>query len=57
MQEPVGQCMDCGKTVFCDGGFLGGVVLEDHQLRCYDCDGKLKNKEEKQKEDSTKIAE
>jgi DNA-directed RNA polymerase subunit RPC12/RpoP len=50
MQEPVGQCLDCGKTVFCDGGFLGGVVLEDHQLRCYDCDEKLKAKQVQKEE-------
>ena len=37
MQEPVGVCVDCGKTVYFDGGFLDGVILEDHTLRCSDC--------------------
>jgi hypothetical protein len=46
MQEPVGECCDCGKTIFCDGGFLCGVVLENHELRCYDCDEKAKNEKQ-----------
>lgn len=40
MKEPVGICIDCQKTVYCDGGFLNGVILEDSQLRCYDCEDK-----------------
>jgi hypothetical protein len=46
MQEPVGECRDCGKTIFCDGGFLCGVVLENHELRCFDCDEKAKNEKQ-----------
>ncbi|WP_205004407.1 hypothetical protein [Scopulibacillus daqui] len=37
IKEPVGKCIDCNKTVYCEGGFLQGVVLENHRIRCYDC--------------------
>lgn len=37
VREPVGTCVDCGKTVYCESGFLSGIVLENHRLRCYDC--------------------
>ena len=37
-KQPVGTCFECGKMVYCDGGFLGGVVLPDHTIKCYECD-------------------
>lgn len=45
MKEPVGECIDCRKIVYCDGGFLDGIVLKDHSIRCYDCDEKLQKEE------------
>lgn len=34
--EVVGTCSTCGKTVYCDAGFVQGVH-ENGQLRCFDC--------------------
>jgi len=34
--EVVGSCVQCGKTVYCDAGFLQGVQL-DGQLYCLAC--------------------
>ncbi|MFC7393535.1 hypothetical protein [Scopulibacillus cellulosilyticus] len=40
MKEPVGKCIDCDKTVYCAGGFLQGIVLENHRIRCFECQNK-----------------
>lgn len=37
MRERVGDCKQCGKPVYCNEGFLNGVVLEDRTLVCFDC--------------------
>jgi hypothetical protein len=37
MQELVGCCKKCNKTIFCDNGFLNGIVLDDKSLLCFDC--------------------
>ncbi|BBH24147.1 hypothetical protein Back11_54920 [Paenibacillus baekrokdamisoli] len=37
MQELVGQCKTCNKHIFCQDGFINGVVLEDKSLLCFDC--------------------
>lgn len=37
MQELVGTCSTCGKTIYCREGFLDGVVLEDKSLVCFEC--------------------
>lgn len=37
MQELVGNCKKCNKQIFCNDGFLNGVVLEDKSLICFDC--------------------
>jgi hypothetical protein len=37
MQELVGYCKKCNKPIFCNNGFLNGVVLEDKSLVCFDC--------------------
>lgn len=37
MRERVGDCKQCGKEVYCNEGFLNGVVLEDRTLVCFDC--------------------
>lgn len=34
--EVVGTCSTCGKTIYCDAGFVQGVH-EDGQLLCFDC--------------------
>lgn len=40
MQELVGYCISCNKQVFCQDGFINGVVLEDKTLLCFDCSEK-----------------
>jgi hypothetical protein len=40
MKEPVGSCRRCGKTVYCDNGFLEGVVLNEGGVICLECDEK-----------------
>lgn len=37
MQERVGSCKTCNREVFCNDGFINGVVLEDKTLVCFDC--------------------
>lgn len=37
MQEPVGCCKICQKQIFCYGGFINGIVMEDKTLLCFDC--------------------
>lgn len=37
MQEFVGHCKECNKQVFCNDGFINGIVLEDKSLICFEC--------------------
>jgi hypothetical protein len=37
MQEEVGRCIKCGKTIFCLDGFLNGVVGTNGQITCFSC--------------------
>lgn len=37
MQEFVGSCKECKKQIFCNDGFISGVVLEDKNLICFNC--------------------
>ncbi|MBU8908663.1 hypothetical protein [Desertibacillus haloalkaliphilus] len=37
MKEAVGSCVNCGKTVFCENGFLAGAVADDKRLYCFSC--------------------
>ena len=40
MQELVGLCKECNKQIFCNDGFLNGIVLDDQSLLCFDCSDK-----------------
>ncbi|WP_199924957.1 hypothetical protein [Paenibacillus sp. IHBB 10380] len=40
MQELVGHCKECKKEIFCNDGFLNGIVSEDKSLVCLDCSDK-----------------
>lgn len=37
MREWIGKCRDCGRDIYCENGFLNGVVLEDQSLKCFPC--------------------
>lgn len=37
MQELVGECKACKKQIFCNDGFINGVVLDDNTLICFEC--------------------
>ncbi|MBB3131872.1 alpha-D-ribose 1-methylphosphonate 5-phosphate C-P lyase [Paenibacillus rhizosphaerae] len=37
MREWIGKCRDCGKDIYCENGFLNGVVLDDQSLKCFAC--------------------
>ncbi|WP_168118957.1 hypothetical protein [Paenibacillus sp. HB172176] len=37
MREYVGTCSLCGKSIYCEDGFLNGIVLEDKELLCFEC--------------------
>ncbi|WP_179281435.1 hypothetical protein [Paenibacillus sp. XY044] len=37
MREWIGKCRDCGRDIYCENGFLNGVVLEDQSLKCFGC--------------------
>ncbi|WP_179133918.1 hypothetical protein [Halobacillus massiliensis] len=43
MKELVGRCAACDKKVYCEDGFLNGVVSEDRKLRCFACEEKEKS--------------
>ncbi|WP_226036880.1 hypothetical protein [Aquibacillus saliphilus] len=37
MEEVVGVCSKCDRTIYCQDGFLDGVVDENHTLYCFVC--------------------
>lgn len=37
MRELVGHCKECNREVYCQDGFLNGVVLEDQSVVCFEC--------------------
>jgi hypothetical protein len=37
MKELVGQCSVCHKEIYCLEGFLNGVILENKDLICFEC--------------------
>ncbi|WNQ09065.1 hypothetical protein MJA45_15565 [Paenibacillus aurantius] len=37
MKELVGHCVLCGRPVYCDSGFLDGVVRDDGKVQCRSC--------------------
>lgn len=37
MQDLVGQCKACKRKIYCNDGFINGIVLEDTTLICFDC--------------------
>jgi|GEM_PF-1135009 len=37
MRERVGECAACGKEIYCDHGFLQGVIGEEGRLHCFEC--------------------
>ncbi|WP_167358784.1 hypothetical protein [Halobacillus karajensis] len=38
MKEKVGPCAKCGEVVFCENGFLNGVIQGDQTLLCFSCE-------------------
>ncbi|TCP26629.1 hypothetical protein EV207_11960 [Scopulibacillus darangshiensis] len=50
IREPVGPCIDCGKMVYCVSGFLNGIVLDNHNIRCYDCHEEMEGLEKEEGE-------
>lgn len=41
MQEFVGSCKECGKQIYCNEGFLAGIVMEDKSVICLDCSNQM----------------
>ncbi|WP_177167989.1 hypothetical protein [Marininema mesophilum] len=39
MIELAGNCVRCGKPVFCTDGFINGVTQADGNVLCFGCDG------------------
>lgn len=37
MQELVGYCKACKRKIYCNDGFVNGIVLDDKTLLCFDC--------------------
>jgi hypothetical protein len=37
MRELVGNCIKCGKEIFCLDGFFNGVLLKGNTIYCFDC--------------------
>ncbi len=44
MRELIGNCASCNKEVYCNGGFLDGVIQENKSLLCFTCYKKIKKK-------------
>lgn len=40
MREWIGVCSICGIDIFCENGFFNGVVLPEHDYRCFECEDK-----------------
>jgi hypothetical protein len=36
-KELVGKCKICQKNIYCNSGFIEGIVLEDKTLICFKC--------------------
>lgn len=45
MEEFIGYCVECGKEVYCKGGFLEGVIQENKSLLCMSCSKKINEKD------------
>lgn len=37
MEEKVGKCTACGRSIYCENGFLNGVNSEERKLYCFAC--------------------
>ncbi|WCK55819.1 hypothetical protein PP175_07755 [Aneurinibacillus sp. Ricciae_BoGa-3] len=37
MQEYVGDCIKCGRNIYCHDGFIGAVVTEPGKMVCFEC--------------------
>lgn len=37
MQEFVGYCKACERKIYCNDGFINGMLLNDKTLLCFDC--------------------
>ncbi|WP_216830588.1 hypothetical protein [Alkalihalobacterium elongatum] len=35
MDEKVGTCSRCSKTIYCKSGFLNGTILKEGKLICF----------------------
>ncbi|WP_258000331.1 hypothetical protein [Bacillus sp. Marseille-P3661] len=38
MKELVGKCTNCGKEIICMDGFLNGIIAENGELHCFECE-------------------
>lgn len=46
MQELVGHCKECNNNIYCNDGFLNGIVLDDKSIVCFECSAdQLKDKD------------
>lgn len=36
-KEFVGKCKNCQKDIYCNSGFVEGIVLKDKTLICFEC--------------------
>jgi len=36
MREYVGQCYICGRSIYCEDGFLNGFTDPEGRISCYD---------------------
>ncbi|GIO23613.1 hypothetical protein [Oceanobacillus sp. J11TS1] len=41
-KEFVGTCASCRKQIYCNNGFLEGIIQENHTLICFSCQDKTK---------------
>lgn len=44
-KEFVGKCAKCQTDIYCNSGFIEGVVQEDKTILCFDCSNKKERKE------------
>ncbi|WP_394219209.1 GrpB family protein [Halobacillus trueperi] len=43
LHEKVGTCAECGTTIYCENGFLNGVLSANKTLKCFSCDERKVN--------------
>lgn len=48
MREYIGQCYICGRSIYCENGFLNGFTDDEGRLSCYEGEHAEEEQEQEQ---------